>query len=399
MPTPLPYLAADGATTWRVRFRLAGRSSSETFKVHGDALRFCEDLDDLGPGAAVARRDEIARRHVEPSVGEVFAAFLEWKATRVRSDRTISDYRRDWSNWVGPTFDRRVISAVSPQDVQIWVDAMVSGKLTYHSRKALAAKSVIHRHSLLHGVFQYAVRRQLVPANPCGDTELPKKVQGSPKGLQPPEWWALATALRQVNPDAADLAGFLLASGWRWSEATALTTFDVEDDGERMWVTMGQVIRRDAANQFVVVEEGKGEGSLRRIEIDGSARQTIRDRVAATRPGELVFTTTGGSQWHYSNFRQRAWDPAVKVANLNRKPTPHWLRHTSVVWLARQGANLAELQSRIGHRNITTTINVYGRMLTDVSPDALHGFAVLRDGPAVAGIKPVAHLALTGQSG
>ena len=95
-----------------------------------------------------------------------------------------------------------------------------------------------------------------------------------------------------------------------------------------------------------------------------------------------MFTTASGAQWQYSNFRDRAWAPAVKAANLTRKPSPHWLRHTSVVWLAMSGASMPELQSRIGHESIQTTIDVYGRLLTDVQPAALTNFAAMRSSGA-----------------
>jgi hypothetical protein len=49
--------------------------------------------------------------------------------------------------------------------------------------------------------------------------------------------------------------------------------------------------------------------------------------------------------------------------------------------MALSGASLPELQSRIGHASITTTINVYGSMLQDVSPASLAGFAALRGAP------------------
>jgi hypothetical protein len=45
--------------------------------------------------------------------------------------------------------------------------------------------------------------------------------------------------------------------------------------------------------------------------------------------------------------------------------------------MAMAGASLPELQGRIGHASITTTINVYGRMLTDVQPAALDAFAAM----------------------
>jgi site-specific recombinase XerD len=104
----------------------------------------------------------------------------------------------------------------------------------------------------------------------------------------------------------------------------------------------------------------------------------VRGRVARARPGSLVFTTKNGAAWHHPHFRSRAWEPAVDVANLARRPTPHWLRHTHVGWMVLAGASLPELQSRIGHASIKTTIDVYGRMVTDVSPVALDAFAAMR---------------------
>lgn len=384
MPTPKKHVATDGRVTWKVRFRRNGEiNSSETFPSKTKADAFCADLTDLGPARALLRLEESMRRDDEPTVADVFEDFLTWKTPRVRSDRTIKDYRRDWTNWIAPTFGTRLVALVTAEDVQTWVDGMVDGSIARRATKA-APKSIIDRHALLHSVLGFAVRKKWAPANVCTDTDLPKKRQAQPKGLQPAEWQALYVALEQINPDAADLADFLLASGWRWSEATALSTFDVEDSGDRMWVTMGQVMRRNAAGQVVLVADGKAEGSIRRIELDGDIVQTVRQRVAAQQPGGLVFTTTAGAQWHYSNFSRRYWAKALVVANLNRRPTPHWLRHTAVYWLTLNGASLPELQSRIGHRNITTTINVYGRMLTDVRPEALAGFAAMRRGQPAA---------------
>jgi hypothetical protein len=41
-------------------------------------------------------------------------------------------------------------------------------------------------------------------------------------------------------------------------------------------------------------------------------------------------------------------------------------------------ANLPELQSRLGHASFKTTVDVYGRMVTDVSDNALDAFAAMR---------------------
>lgn len=383
MRTPVEQQSTSG-TTWKVRYRLDGRQSSHTFLSDQKAQAFCRDLEDLGANRAIIRLEESQRRAKEPLLDEVFEEFVAWKTPRVVSDRTPGDYRRDYRLWIQPTFGHRRAVLITPEDVQDWVDAMVEGRLK-RTAKPAAAKSIIDRHALLHQVMGYAIRRHHRVGNPCSDTDLPRKIKGTPKGMYLPEWQALHAALTQINPDAADLALFLLASGWRWSEATALTTYNVEDSGTRMWVTMDAVMRRNAANQVVSVVSRKGEGSMRRIEMDAEAAAMIRRHVSATRPGALVFTTgvsqqngLGGSQWHYGNFLTRCWNPAVEVANLGRRPTPHWLRHTAVFWLAITGASLAELQSRIGHRNIGTTLNTYGSMVTDVQPEVLVAFAAMR---------------------
>jgi integrase len=61
-----------------------------------------------------------------------------------------------------------------------------------------------------------------------------------PKGLRPAEWKALHVALCQIDQDAADFALFLAWTGWRFSEAAALSSYDVEDYGDSLYVTMGR---------------------------------------------------------------------------------------------------------------------------------------------------------------
>ena len=177
----------------------------------------------------------------------------------------------------------------------------------------------------------------------------------------------------------------LLVTGWRWSEVAALSAYDVWTQDGLTYVTVTHVIRRNAAGQHVRVEDAKSDAAQRRIVIDPEAAAMVNRRLENVTGDGLVFTTASGAQWQYSNFRDRAWTPAVKAANLTRKPSPHWLRHTSVVWLAMSGASMPELQSRIGHESIQTTINVYGRMIQDVQPAALTSFAAMRGVKAIEG--------------
>lgn len=375
--TPTKHVSAKGNVTWRVKYRVPARdggrdgSTSQVFPTRQLAEKFASLLDAVGPTRALEQTDETLRRDSSPRLDDLFEEFLDWKAGRVRSDRTVHDYRRDWRNWISPALGDRRASAVGEVDVQRLVDEMA---------RQLSPKSVADRHALLHALYKWASApsRRRVDHDPCTETDLPRRRKTQPKGLRPNEWLALHAALKTVDPDAADLAEFLLASAWRWSEAAALDVFDVEDDGSSVHVSMGQTLRRNAAGEHVVVVDAKSDAGLRRIRLDSDAAELVRRRVGSRTSG-LVFANKAGRQWHYANFLNRAWTPAVDAANLSRRPSPHWLRHTAVAWLVLSGkVSLPELQRRIGHEHISTTIDVYGRLIDDVSEDALKAFAAMR---------------------
>lgn len=381
MPKPKKHTGNAGRSTWRVRFRHRGRETSETFLTEKAAKAFCNDIEHRGVEYAVAALEAELLADDVPRLDEVTERWFEWKAGRVRSDRTIADYRRDYRRHLSPALGNLPVTLITDVHVQQTIDALVP---------LISAKTVCDRHALLHGILSWAASAsggKLIAANPAVGTDLPRRKPTAPKSLTPAEWWALHAALNQINPDAADLAAFLLYSGWRWSEATALDRWNLEPigDGSRLRVTMANIVRRGATGGFSIVsDDGKARASLRSIKLSRAASQMILARIADDdRESDLVFTNENGSRWHQSNFRDRAWEPAVKVANLSRKPTPHWLRHTHVVWAARSGANLAELQSRLGHASITTTINTYGRALTDVSDDVLDDFEALATPPPI----------------
>lgn len=399
MRTPTRHVAKDGSESWKVRFRLHGKQTSETFTKEKPAKTFAGWIDALGAAAAVAKLNEANQRSDAMLVDEIADMYFAWKAERVKSDRTISDYRRDYDNYIRPVFGHLPADVVTEINVQGWVDTMATGRDWMNSQgekpsplmRRLSPKSVADRHALLYAIYGYAVQggRKLVQYNPCIGTDLPPRTKKPPKGLWPAEWQALRPALVQMDPDGADLADFLLATGWRFSEGAAIGAYAVEDYGDSMYVTMAQVIRRNAAYQHVIVQDAKSEaGEGRRIKIDPEAAAMVRRRLANVKGDGLVFTNANGNQWHYSNFRDRCWMPAVKLAGLSRRPTIHWLRHTHVGWLLiGKETSLPEIQRRIGHESIDTTIGVYGKMADDISDGALDTFAKFRAG-ALAGPAP-----------
>ncbi|GMU78161.1 MAG: hypothetical protein AMXMBFR46_09560 [Acidimicrobiia bacterium] len=65
----------------------------------------------------------------------------------------------------------------------------------------------------------------------------------------------------------------------------------------------------------------------------------------------------------HSNLARRVWKPALTAAELSEGL--HALRHTCPALLVAQGAHPKAIQSHLGHRSITTTLDRYGHLFED----------------------------------
>lgn len=68
-------------------------------------------------------------------------------------------------------------------------------------------------------------------------------------------------------------------------------------------------------------------------------------------------------QPHFHKYR---WKRAVELAQKNGLgKTPRWHdhRHTYSAWLISAGVPLSEIQRRLGHESIQTTVDVYGHLM------------------------------------
>lgn len=385
------YASVDGSRTFKVLFRHAGKQSSRSFADRKGAEIFIARGSLDGWDTAVGlldpkpqtplTLDDVARKWFTARELDVQAGSL--------TPRVLTGYRRDYANWISPYLGHKAPEQIDEMAVQAWVDKI---KIAPRS----APKTVAARHAILHQIFKWASspRRKIIAVgyNPCVGTELPERHRTPPKGLRLPELQALQEAARSMYPDAADLIDFIIGTGWRLGEAIALTAGQVEDD-EAVYVSMSRVWRREVG----FVEDAKSEAGLRRLRVLGDAVPVLRRRVKGLAPGDLVFTTERGLPWDEAAFRRDYWKKITVKAGLGggwrcdcgaqptsskrveshlrahpdhqivkvegRNPTPHWLRHSHVFVCHAAGMDLAQIQRRLGHRDIKLTINTYGRLI------------------------------------
>jgi integrase len=353
-------------TTYAVLYSHAGKQSSQTFADLKSAQKFAKLVEAVGPDAA--REIHVGVPEGARTVDDLAREWLEWK----RRDMTTEghrDYVRQYERWLRPTFGPRVAANITERDVQQWVDKTLAPNL--------GGKSVAGKHALLHGLFKWASAktRQYVTHNPCKETELPARKKPPVRGLTIPELGGLLEAGERLARhdagfrDAADVIAVMAGTGWRPAEALspAVQHVEVGDDG-RVHLAMGQVFRRGEG----IVMDGKTEAARRSLRLLGPGVGAVKRRVVGRGWDELLFPNpTTGKPWNPNAFRRNYWHPIVAEAGLGeRNPTPYWLRHTHVLLCIKAGLSLPEIQRRLGHKSITTTIDTYGRMVDGMSDEA-----------------------------
>jgi integrase len=78
---------------------------------------------------------------------------------------------------------------------------------------------------------------------------------------------------------------------------------------------------------------------------------------------EFVFTAPEGGLFLYS-WRSRFWTPAVRRSQLGHI-TPHELRHTAAALWIDQGGNPVTVQRCLGHKDVRTTLQLYGHLFPE----------------------------------
>jgi len=86
------------------------------------------------------------------------------------------------------------------------------------------------------------------------------------------------------------------------------------------------------------------------------------EAVMGSHEHELVFVTRTGKPINHANITNRMWNVVQEKAGVSRL-NPHAARHFFASRLIQRGANLKELQAKLGHENPAFTLQQYGHLL------------------------------------
>jgi integrase len=337
----------DGSTYTAVLYVLNGRQTSSSFNDHVEALRFQELANRTSPAKAL----EVWATQTAAADGFTVASWSTHHVDHLTgvNEATRTRYRRYIANDLAPSkIGPLPLAALTHDDVASWLNSLTG-----------SAKTVANKHGFLSGALNVAVRAGHISANPCDGNRLRRDEPAENAFLTHEEFAILHDA---VTEPWQPLVAFLVASGARWGEATALRRGDINPaegtvDIRRAW--------RYVSGEGYQLGPPKSRRSIRTIDVAPSVLAKL------DLSGEWVFTNSGRGRRgddgpvRAHNFNPNVWTPAVvraKEAGLTKKPRVHDLRHTNASWLIQAGVPLTVVQRHLGHESIQTTSDRYGHL-------------------------------------
>lgn len=345
------YETEAGEKRYKVRYRLGGQETSETFRRQVDAEMFAGLLGDGRDGRTVeAIRWLEAKREERDTY-----SFAQWHELYVEqltgvTQRTRDDYR---------AYRRRYFADLDPLPLPLITRGHVSGLVNRLDREGKSPKTIANAVRHLSSCLGLAAEEGHMPANPCRRVRLPQDEMDAHEArfLTGDEFAALLGA---ITEHYKPLVTFMVGTGLRWSEATAIQSRHVNLDAGT--VRVAQAWKGTGASR--ALGPPKSKKSRRTVNAATLALAAAAPRLG--KPNDYVFTTPTSRVVAYSNFRDRIWLPAVTTAQIEPRPGCHALRHTFASWLISEGMSLEAVQDQLGHESILTTRKLYAHLLPAV---------------------------------
>ncbi|MER5882665.1 site-specific integrase [Streptomyces sp. NPDC001941] len=288
------------------------------------------------------------------------------------------------------------IGNLTQEDVTDWVRAEETGERDPHDaekwlRRPADPKSIRNRHGLLFCVVQAAIEATtpLRTTNCCKRTSLPRVDDHTDEEmtfLERDEYERIAQEI--TDPDARDLADWLVGTGMRWSEATALRVSDLALTAERPSVNIQRAwkkAKKGSPGGAFYLGPPKTKKARRLLRLAPAQVELARRHSTGRRPDDFVFRAAMGGAWRHANYYNRKWLPAVAAAvekGLPKRPRLHDLRHTHVAWLIAARIPLPAIQIRLGHESIQTTVDRYGHLVQGLDDDIASAVEAIMGVPA-----------------
>lgn len=323
------------------------------------------------------------------TVNEMFDLRCDLK--RGIKDNTFQNYKYMYNLFIRPNFGKMRITMVKKTDVKRFYNTLADGKI-------LKVSTIDTLHNILHQVFDMALNDNYIRLNPTDNMlkELKKAHNFSVekrKALTIPEQELFMRFLKESTQynHWYPIFAVMLGTGMRVGEHTGLRWCDIDFDEDLISVNHTLVFYNHGDNKGCTfsINTPKTEAGNRTIPILPSVKEAlqmerkmqqefdVKCSVSIDGYSDFIFVNRFGATQHQGTLNKaikriiRDCNDEVLLKSKEKDPvllppfSCHSLRHTFTTRAVESGMNVKVLQEVLGHKDISTTLNIY----TDVTKD------------------------------
>lgn len=254
----------------------------------------------------------------------------------------------------------KLTTPIIQQQVNKWADKANKGE-----KGAYANYSFLN--NINRRILQYGVTMQAIKHNPARDVIIPRKQQNKEhkvKFFSNQELKQFLDYLEDLDQSSYEnffdyvLYKTLLASGCRIGEALALEWSDID-------LKKGTINISKTLNRYQETNTPKSKAGLREIDIDKATVSLLkqykkRQQVQSWQLGrsEGIVFTPFTTKYAYACLLRKRLQSHFKAAGVP-DISFHGFRHTHATIMLYAGIEAKDLQYRLGHSNISMTLNTY----------------------------------------
>ncbi len=309
-----------------------------------------------------------------------FSEFIEiWKrdyGSKELAPTTYKRYCRMLETRLLPYFGHFYINKIRPTDIMKFYDLLEkdtqlvrkSGNNGAKTKKPLSGKTILEHHRLLRAMLHKAVYWQLIVANPAERVQAPKARKPKRKSYDDEQTKILLENLEKLSIEETKYKVAIILTvftGVRLGELMGLEWQDVDFKNGIISINRSSQYLSDMG---VFTKTPKTESSIREIAIPEFIISLLEEyklwyEEQKSIYGELwtnsdrLFVQADGKPMHPSSISK--W--FVKYVSTIGLPVInfHGLRHTNASLLVAQNVDIAVVSARLGHAQISTTLDFY----------------------------------------
>jgi len=308
------------------------------------------------------------------------------------AEKTLSRYEGILKDFMVPYFGKLALSEIKAIDIDQYLNNLRKDGIRKDGKTgAYSQKTIRHHYTLIHKLFNLAVKWDMVDENIIDKIDKPKVDQKEAQFYDIGQIEKLIDCLDNEKTMYKMYGLIALVSACRRSEVLGLEWDDIDFENNlikiirvslytpKMGIYTKHILKSGQPSKIItmpvevmdLLKEYKFEQSRIRIEMGNRWAPSNRLFIAET-GGSIA---PAGTAIHPDNISQ--WFEKFLKKNNMERITLHQLRHTSISYLLNKNVDINTVSERAGHRDGSITMRVYGHVYAKNKRESADKFSEL----------------------